>query len=443
MKNNTSLFVFRRDLRLQDNTGLIQALENSKQVVTLFVVDEYLVTRWKEASHRLSFLSGALLRLADELAEQGGGLLIREGNPVEVVPAVAKEVGAEKIYMNRDYAAYARRRDRQIYERCLTESLPVSFHGDQLLQEPEHVHKADGSPYQVFTPFYRAAARLPVRKPLEFSGVALSSLDGGESTKGIIDSLSPPTSISDIDPIIQISKLKKYQESRDFPDQMGTSRLSAFLRFGLVSPRQVYDWSSGLEEPEPFRRQLYWRDFYHHIGWHFPHVYRGSFRSEYDRLSWLDDPELFQAWTDGRTGFPIVDAGMRELKATGYMHNRVRMIVASFLTKNLQISWRKGERFFARHLIDFDPAANNGNWQWSASTGCDAQPYFRIFNPWRQQKRFDPECAYVKKWIPELSCLDARSIHGLEKNSAGYMPQIVELKTTAEASIDRFKLVKK
>lgn len=434
--------MFRRDLRITDNTGLMQALRNSEQVVAMFVLDAYLLTRWHEARYRLSFLCAALLQLQEQLAELGGTLLIRQGEPIELIPAAAREFGAEHVYMNRDYGRYARRRDREIYERCQSENVQVTFHADQLLQEPEHVLKGDGTPYQVFTPFYRAAVRLPVREPASCPTSGISLLGRTMETRELIDTLGSPASLDEMEPAKQIGSLNSYAETRDFPGVPGTSRMASLLRFGLVSPREVYRWAGQLEEPEAFRRQLYWRDFYHHIGWHFPHVYRGNFRSRYDGLTWLDASEHFQAWVEGRTGFPIVDAGMRELKATGYMHNRVRMVVASFLTKNLQINWRRGEAHFARYLIDFDPAVNNGNWQWSASTGCDAQPYFRIFNPWRQQKRFDPECTYIRNWVPELGELDAKAIHGLEKNPSAYMPPIVDLKTSAAASINRFNEVR-
>ena len=442
MKDQTSLFVFRRDLRITDNTGLMQALRNSEQVVVMFVLDAYLLSRWHEARYRLSFLCAALLQLQEQLAELGGTLLIRQGEPIELIPAAAREFGATHVYMNRDYGRYARRRDREIYERCQSENVQVTFHADQLLQEPEHVLKGDGTPYQVFTPFYRAAARLPVREPASCPTSGISLLGCTIETRELVNTLGSPASLDEMDPAKQIGSLNNYAETRDFPGVPGTSRIASLLRFGLVSPREVYRWAGQLEEPEAFRRQLYWRDFYHHIGWHFPHVYRGNFRSRYDGLTWLDAPEHFQAWVEGRTGFPIVDAGMRELKATGYMHNRVRMVVASFLTKNLQINWRRGEAHFARYLIDFDPAVNNGNWQWSASTGCDAQPYFRIFNPWRQQKRFDPECTYIRDWVPELRELDAKTIHGLEKNPSAYMPPVVDLKISAAASIDRFNEVR-
>lgn len=434
--------MFRRDLRITDNTGLMQALRNSEQVVAMFVLDAYLLTRWHEAHYRLSFLCAALLQLQEQLAELGGTLLIRQGEPIELIPAAAREFGATHVYMNRDYGRYARRRDIEIYERCQSENVHVTFHADQLLQEPEHVLKGDGTPYQVFTPFYRAAVRLPVREPASCPTSGISLLGRTMETRELIDTLGSPASLDEMDPAKQIGSLNNYAETRDFPGVPGTSRLASLLRFGLVSPREVYRWAGQLEEPEAFRRQLYWRDFYHHIGWHFPHVYGGNFRSRYDGLTWLDASEHFQAWVEGRTGFPIVDAGMRELKATGYMHNRVRMVVASFLTKNLQINWRRGEAHFARYLIDFDPAVNNGNWQWSASTGCDAQPYFRIFNPWRQQKRFDPECMYIRHWVPELRELDAKTIHGLEKNPSFYIPPIVDLKTSAAASIDRFNEVR-
>lgn len=236
--------------------------------------------------------------------------------------------------------------------------------------------------------------------------------------------------------------LADYHETRDLPGVPGTSRLSAHLRFGSYSGRQVHQLArASLAEPESVFRQLHWRDFYHQIGYHYPHVYTGCFRQVYDKVQWDEPDNRLEQWCQGKTGFPIVDAGMRELMATGWMHNRVRMIVASFLTKNLHFHWQLGEAHFARYLIDYDPAVNNGNWQWCASTGCDAQPWFRIFNPWRQQRKFDPEAAYIKAWVPELAGMSTSEIHGLEKDSSGYMPQIADLKTSAEESKRRFKAV--
>lgn len=441
----TSLFVFRRDLRLSDNTALLSALAASDQIVALFVLDPVLIGRWQDADYRLAFLAAALRNLARELEAIGGSLLIESGDPAKVIPEVAKRFACQQVFVNRDYSTYARRRDRRVYEHCQSEEVQVQFLGDQLLQEPEHVHKADGSPYMIFTPFYKAASRLPVR---EIQGTprqgVVQTCSWAETEMAISCLSSLPMEVLGVAALQpQVGRLADYVLSRDLPGQHdGTSRLSAYLRFGIVSPRQVYFWAGQLTEPESFRRQLYWRDFYHHIAWHFPHVFRGCFRAVYDKVAWLENDESFQAWCEGRTGIPIVDAGMRELAATGYMHNRVRMVVASFLTKNLQIGWRKGEEHFARYLIDFDPAVNNGNWQWSASTGCDAQPYFRVFNPWRQMKRFDPECVYIKEWVPELRNLSAGEIHRLEKDPTGYIQPIVDLKRSARESIARFKNVR-
>ncbi len=313
------------------------------------------------------------------------------------------------------------------------------------MNEPEYVAKADGSPYTIFTPYYKKAQQLKILDPVEFSESNLEYFDhdGVPSPISLAGSLEDETGINSVDvadKLDRISGLADYDSSRDLPGIEGTARLSALLRFGLVSVRQVYQSvNSAHSTSHGLIRQLYWRDFYFQIGFHFPHVYHSSFREKYRNIPWSNDESAFAKWQEGKTGFPIVDAGMRELLETGYMHNRVRMITASFLTKNLHIDWRKGEAHFGEHLLDHDPALNNGNWQWSASTGCDAQPYFRVFNPWRQQKRFDNECRYIKRWVPELENRSAKEIHALETHDDYYLPKITNLKISAEESKAMFK----
>ena len=440
-----SVFLFRRDLRLSDNSGLIAAMHASKKVMPVFIVDPALVANWSNANARLSFLGSALKNLDHAIASHGGRLQVLQGDLAEVLSKLLNQHKVDSVYTNRDYTPLARSRDKQL--KTVSETMGVAFHsyGDQLLNEPEAVTKADGLPYTVFTPYFRRAKDHHIPTPTQEAQFNFGECEAGID---IETSLLGPYLAHPTDPgmlsvdkaLARINSLEDYDETKDLPGVNGTSRLSALLRFGLCSVREVYH--SALDShslSHGLIRQLYWRDFYFQVGYHFPHVYKSAFRKKYDRLAWDHNPHAFKAWQQGETGFPIVDAGMRELLATGYMHNRVRMIVASFLTKNLHIDWRKGERHFARYLIDFDPALNNGNWQWGASTGCDAQPYFRVFNPWRQQLRFDKDCAYIKHWVPELRELTPRQIHALEKDDAGYRTKIVDLKSSSEESKRRFK----
>lgn len=447
---NKSVFIFRRDLRLQDNVGLIAAMEASSSVIPVFIVDPLLVSRWEHSVARLSFLAQALQNLDQELRQHHSRLQVLHGDPSEVIENLIVNQKIDGVFINRDYTPVARRRDGSLRDVCKKHGVVIKQYGDQLLNEPESVSKIDGLPYTIFTPFFRKARVLHISAPAETVSFNLEPYGASEPAAPLVLGLLDPylkhktAVMPDGKQVIldSIEKLENYDDSKDIPGVKGTSRLSAYLRFGLVSPRQVYQIVLDAHSASHgIIRQLYWRDFYFHIGHHFPYVYHSPFRQKYRSLRWNDNLEGLRLWEEGKTGFPIVDAGMRELAATGYMHNRVRMVVASFLTKNLLLNWQLGEAHFAKHLIDYDPALNNGNWQWSASTGCDAQPYFRVFNPWRQQKRFDVDCSYIKRWIPELENLTAKEIHGLEKTDVGYLPKIVDLKLSAEESKARFKAI--
>lgn len=443
-----SLFIFRNDLRLSDNTALLSASLKSDLVVPLFIIDPALLSKWAQAKKRIAFMSQSLEWLERSIGELGGRMMIRVGDSAEVLAKLLTEMEVEAVHLNRDYTPWARRRDRKIQTVCRNAEVPLFQYADRLLNEPEVVAKLDGKPYSKFTPFYRRAGEHFVPQPETFDSVSFDSKLNTETLRDTVlsDYLDPQ--LLDIIPgcpgataqLQKLSALSNYPESKEYPFIEGTSGLSVHLRFGTCSVRQAYhgDFGSSISKTD-FLRQLYWRDFYYHVGFHFPHVYEGAFRQRYDGLVWNTNANLMASWRNGETGFPIVDAGLRELAATGHMHNRVRMIVASFLTKNLQIDWRAGEQHFASLLLDYDPAINNGNWQWSASTGCDAQPYFRIFNPWRQQRKFDPDCRYIKAWVPELEQFSARRIHNLEKDASGYITPIVDLKTSVEASKQRFK----
>ena len=446
-----SVFIFRRDLRLSDNTGLIAAMAVSSSVKPLFIVDPAIANKWSNSTGRMAFLVQSLKCLDRDIAAQGGRLHVIEGRPEDVISRMLADKRITSVFTNRDYTPIAQRRDKRLKEICQSNKVDFYSYADQLLNEPESVSKSDGSPYTVFTPYYNKAQENLIQRPNQNNGFNFSesSDDGTLESSSLAKYLNYPLygleagTIGARKALEQIEQLTNYDESKDIPAQVGTSRLSAHLRFGTCSVRECYH--SIVNAHSKFHglsRQLFWRDFYFQIAYFFPHVFSSCFREKYNALTWNDNADAFECWTEGKTGFPIVDAGMRELRETGFMHNRVRMVVASFLTKNLLINWRHGEAHFAKHLLDFDPALNNGNWQWCASTGCDAQPFFRVFNPWRQQLKFDKECRYIKRWIPELRGLEPRQIHQLEKTGEGYLPIIINLKDTAAESKLRFREIR-
>lgn len=423
------LVVFRRDLRIEDNSALNAALQHCDEVLTCFIFNPKQVEEHPYRSiNGLCFLVESLEELSNTLASAGGRLLIGHGAHHEVIKEIATREKITDIYVNKDYTPFSRERDKAISEVCA--DLSVEFHSlsDALLVEPSKFGKPGGGAYTVYTPFAKRASLEEVRRPTtcllnKLTTRQVANLDhnprsfypkGESSKRRSRGGRSEALAILD-----KITAFAQYKEERDFPALDATTILSPHNKFGTVSIREVY-WkvADTFGVGHTLIRELYWRDFFTHIAWHFPHVFTGAFHQRLDRLQWQFSDELFEKWCTGTTGFPIVDAGMRELVATGYMHNRVRMIVGSFLTKDLLIDWRKGEMFFAKYLTEYDPAVNNGSWQWAASTGCDAQPYFRIFNPWLQQERFDAQCEYIKKWVPELRQLSARAIHSLGESEA-------------------------
>jgi deoxyribodipyrimidine photo-lyase len=415
----TSLFIFRRDLRLIDNTGLNAALLQSHQVIACFIFDPRQIDPHPYQSQpALQFMLQALQDLQRQFAEHGGNLYLINDSPQQVISELHRQHDIEAVFVNGDYTPFSRLRDAQLQQHCQALQLDFHSYGDLLLNQPDQVLKSDGTAYQVFTAFYNRARQIPVPLPQGLSGASFVNVPQAEGLD-LLDHFSRPhrnVQLGGRSPALALldglSNCQNYAQQRNIPALSATSGLSTYLKFGCCSVREAYYaivHSQG--EDHPLLRQLYWRDFFSHIAWHFPHVFGHAFHRNYDSISWQNNLDDFQAWADGRTGFPIVDAGMRELKQTGLMHNRVRMIVASFLVKDLHISWRWGERYFARHLLDYDPCVNNGNWQWAASTGCDAQPYFRIFNPWLQQQKFDPDCVYIKRWLPELRQMPSKTLH--------------------------------
>lgn len=399
------IFWFRRDLRIEDNAGLYRALKNNDQVVAVFIFDTNILDKLENKKDaRVSFIYETIQGLKLRFQKNGSDLLVRYGDPKEVWKKLIEEEKPDSIYTNHDYEPYAKERDQHISE--LAKNLNVSFHTfkDQVIFEKDEVVKDDGTPYIVYTPYSKAWKQ----KANEFYFKSYPSEDylaGLE--KRPKETLVPLESMgfekSDIEiPQKEVSQslIKNYHDTRDFPAIEGTSKLSIHFRFGTISIREKIRKARNLNEK--FYNELIWRDFYQMILWHFPKVVNESFKKEYDDIEWLNNEEDFEAWKQGNTGYPIVDAGMRELNTSGYMHNRVRMIVASFLCKHLLIDWRWGEAYFAEKLLDFDLASNNGGWQWAAGSGVDAAPYFRIFNPWLQEQKFDKDQKYIKNWVPEF-----------------------------------------
>lgn len=397
---DTVVFWFRRDLRLADNAGLYRALNENDTVMPVFIFDTAILDKLEDkADKRVEFIHDALRVLKNQLEESGSSLLVFNGTPEEFFGSIKPKM----VYTNHDYEPYARQRDQRIADILAANGSALKTYKDQVIFEKDEVTKDDGNPYTVFTPYSKKwKAKLeafyyksyPVEKysksfkkvkPLPFPSLA--------------DIGFKKTNAKFPERNIKQSIVEHYHETRDYPAVAGTTKLSVHLRFGTVSIRKLVQIA--LKKNETWLNELIWRDFYHMILWHFPKVEK-AFKPQYDRIKWRNNEAEFDAWCQGQTGYPIVDAGMRELNETGFMHNRVRMIVASFLTKHLLIDWRWGEAYFAKKLLDFDLAANNGGWQWASGSGCDAAPYFRVFNPHLQTQKFDPDLKYIRKWVPEV-----------------------------------------
>jgi deoxyribodipyrimidine photo-lyase len=433
-----SIMWFRRDLRLDDNPALDHALSESRQILLCYVLDPSILQAKETGSPRVAFFLSALRHLHEAIRDKGGQLSILEGKPEKVLLDIARAQNVELITWNRDYEPYAVRRDEEVARRAREAGISIRTFHDQCLQPPGEITKADGKPYVVFTPYYKqwlqAGKESPVRAPdrLKTGSIEKSRTlpDLGELDRTSEIPLPPADEISaqsQLDQFID-SNLDRYDSARDIPFLNATSRLSPYLRFGILSPRRLRERLKlrRSQGAKIFLSELAWRDFYKQILHFFPHVATGAYRKEYDAIPWPNDKKLFKAWCDGRTGFPIVDAAMRQLNQTGWMHNRLRMIVASFLAKDLQIDWRWGERYFMQKLIDGDLSANNGGWQWAAGTGTDAAPYFRIFNPTRQAERFDPEGKFIEQWVPEIDTDD-------------YPPPIVDHKIQRDSTLKLYK----
>lgn len=419
-----SLFIFRRDLRLKDNTGLIQALEESETVIPCFIFDPIQVSEVNSfrSMNCMQFMIESLEDLATQLKERDAKLYLFSGDTYEVLESLITQEKIDAVYLNQDYTPFSVKRDDHIKKICIHHDVAFTSCHDALLTEPYSILTGGNVPYSMFTPFFKNASQVPVRdaKSLPRSASFYTKSIKHAQPRSVFKEIVPMENkniwihggTENGKKILRnLKKFIDYKKERDYPS-LNTTYLSAHNKFGTVSIREVYHAIvDQLGKTHPLVTQLYWRDFFTHIAYHSPFVFGAPFKEKYQKLRWNNSKTMFERWCTGTTGFPIVDAGMRQLNATGFMHNRVRMIVASFLVKDLYIDWQWGEKYFAKQLIDYDPAVNNGNWQWVASTGCDSQPYFRIFNPWLQQKKFDAECAYIKEWVPELAKIPSQAIH--------------------------------
>ncbi|MBK8659657.1 MAG: deoxyribodipyrimidine photo-lyase [Bacteroidetes bacterium] len=404
-KAPVSICWLRRDLRLDDNTALFHALTSPYPVVVLFIFDQNILSKLEnKTDKRVLFIYQQIIRLSSELQQHGSSLLVKYGNPVEVWKALLNEWNVKSVHVNHDYESYGVQRDRQVAQLLSEKGASFQSYKDVVVFEKEEVMKDDGTPYVVFTPYSRKWKELLSRRGFQIYNTS-------EHFQHFFKMYSKPVlplaeigfHASDFSfpaKVIKSDIVNRYAEQRDFPAIEGTSRLSVHLRFGTLSVRKLLQYA--LSKSNTFVNELIWRDFYHSILYHFPYVEKGSFRKQYDAIPWLNNEEHFARWCAGTTGYPLVDAGMRELNETGFMHNRVRMVVSSFLTKHLLTDWRWGEAYFAQKLLDYDLAANVGGWQWAAGCGTDAAPYFRIFNPASQAVRFDPKNEYIKRWVPEF-----------------------------------------
>ena len=436
-----ALVWLRRDLRCDDHSALYHALRRFPRVYCAFVFDtdilDALPTR---CDRRVEFIHASVLELHQRLQQlawehgvPGGGLIVRHGPAVPCIVQLAQELGVQEVLTNRDYEPAAIARDQQAAQALHAAGIAFSDYKDQVLLEKNEVLTQQGLPYSVFTPYKRAwlqkldafqCTPYPVQRyaqhlaALPSPSTPLHTLEALGFTPTNLPTLALPTGMSGAQQLLQdfLPRLHAYHEARDFPGRKGVSYLSVHLRFGTISIRQLaalaaQQAATGCQGAQTWLAELAWRDFYFMILYHHPQVVTHAFKPEYDDVPWDEAPDLWQAWCAARTGYPLVDAAMRQLLQTGYMHNRLRMVVASFLTKHLGIDWRRGERFFAQHLNDYDLAANNGGWQWAASTGCDAQPYFRIFNPILQSQKFDPQGRFIRRYLPELARVPDKHLH--------------------------------
>ena len=414
------LFIFRRDFRITDNTGLNLLNAQCKHVFTIFVFTPEQVTNANKfkSANAVQFMIESLADLAAEINKKGGKLYTFYGKNETIIEACIKAFQIDVVGFNIDYSPYAIKRDHTIRTLCKDLGIPLLLEHDYYLHQPGTILTGGGLPYQKFTPYYQSAMKKPVALPAGIKKIKFSTrqtrllhvINLKEALQKFVTEPNPDILVHGgrQNAVKMLHKPQKHYATTHNELWKPTSQLSAYIKFGCLSIREVYH---AYKHAPEFIRQLIWRDFYANILFSFPHVLGHAMKQKYEHVHWHTNSAWFAKWCAGKTGFPVVDAGMRQLNTTGYMHNRARLIVASFLVKTLLISWEKGEKYFAQQLTDYDPASNNGNWQWIASTGADSQPYFRIFNPTEQSKNFDPDCEYIKTWLPELDTLPSKAIH--------------------------------
>ena len=425
-KQQVSFFWFRRDLRLEDNVGLYHSLQSQYPVIPLFIFDDAILDSLPNNDPRVGFIHENLSKINSQLQEVKSSLLVKKGKTFAVWESLLKEYDVKEVYFNKDYEPYALQRDTVICELLEKKNAVAYSFKDQVIFEEKEITKADGLPYTVYTPFknkwlekYKTMA--PV---VEYDSAAtFSNLYKSDFIFPTLEQIGFQKSAIKVKDH-NLKFISNYQDIRDFPALDQTSYLSPHLRFGTVSIRKLVNWA--FHKNDVFLSELIWREFFMQILFSFPKVVTQNFKSAYDGIQWRNNEEDFKRWCTGTTGYPMVDAGMRQLNETGYMHNRVRMVVASFLCKHLLIQWQWGEAYFAEKLLDYEMSANVGNWQWAAGTGCDAAPYFRVFNPVEQQKKFDPDFVYIRRWIPEYK--------------EGYIEPIVEHTFARNRVLEAFKV---
>ena len=404
MKDNLVIFWFRRDLRLKDNAGLFHALKENNKVLPIFIYDKNTLDKLNKSDHRLDFIEHSLKKLNDLLKKNDKSISIYYGKPVKVFSELIKKYNVSKVYSNKDYTPYSIKRDKKVEELLKVNNIVFNSFKDHVLFEKFEIVKNDNTPYKVYTPFSRKWLIKMSENKIDFFNSEKYIYKFFNERGKFLTLKEIGFDKSKLNPLVlnlSSDTINNYEKTRNFPSVNGTSKIGIHLRFGTISTREMITKAEASKN-KTFLKELVWREFFQQILFHYPHTLNKSFKPKYDRIEWLNNENQFKKWCSGQTGYPLVDAGMRELNQTGFMHNRVRMLVGSFLCKHLLIDWRWGEAYFAEKLYDYETASNVGNWQWVAGCGVDASPYFRIFNPHEQIKKFDKNLIYTKKWVPEF-----------------------------------------